>query len=72
MTIEELEEISLNIFENNIIYDVSDVIRQDENMSDATSDTDKDIDGIEMALRLADFEHFVFCCLTCFINLVIQ
>ena len=72
MTIEELEEISLNIFENNIIYDVSDVIRQDENMSDATSDTDKDIDGIEMALGLADFEHFVFCCLTCFINLLIQ
>ena len=59
-------------FGNNIIYDVNDVRTQNESVSDATSDTDKDmddcgskVDGIEMALGLVESKHFVIFCLTC-------
>ena len=66
LTLEELQQISLNILENNIIYDVSATIIQDESDCDATYDPDSnmddaesEVDGIdELALGLA-YLHYM-------------
>ena len=47
LKLEELQEISLNILENNIIYDVIATIKQDESDHDATYDPDSDMDDSE-------------------------
>ena len=65
MTLEELQQINLNILENSIIYDLSATITQDESDLDATYDPDSDMDNSEsevhviyqLALRLVYFHH---------------
>ena len=42
-TLEELEQISLNILENNIVHDVSATITQDKSDCDATYDPHSDM-----------------------------
>ena len=75
-TLEELEQISLNILENNIVHDVSATITQDKSDCDATYDPHSDMGNyswvwswwnwwVSIMVSIFASKHFIICCWTC-------